>query len=386
MSKVVYLDNAATTQPDPAVVEAVRSALTESWGNPSSIHERGKQAKLAIERARQSIATLAGCHADEVYFTSGGTEADNWAVLGTIAASDKVNKHVIVSAIEHHAVLDASKAAEKSGVALTIVPVSSSGFVNPEEIRKAIRPETVLVSVMHVNNELGTVQPIVEIGEICRESGVLLHSDFVQSFGKLPFKFAGSPLDMISISAHKIHGPKGIGALIVRRGTKIAQRQYGGSQERGKRTGTENMPGAVGFGKAAELCQRMMEEDAIRIRELRDRCERELRELIPDLIVTPLDGPRSDGILNVRIPGCDGEELLIALDLRGICVSTGAACSAGATGASHVMRALGLTVEEARSSIRISFGRFSTAQEVDEIVSALPGIVSKQRSAFQVHS
>lgn len=386
MSKVVYLDNAATTQPDPAVVEAVRSALTESWGNPSSIHARGKQAKLAIERARQSIATLAGCHADEVYFTSGGTEADNWALLGTIAASDKVNKHVIVSAIEHHAVLDASKAAEKSGVALTIVPVSSSGFVNPEEIRKAIRPETVLVSVMHVNNELGTVQPIVEIGEICRESGVLLHSDFVQSFGKLPFKFAGSPLDMISISAHKIHGPKGIGALIVRRGTKIAQRQYGGSQERGKRTGTENMPGAVGFGKAAELCQRMMEEDAIRIRELRDRCERELRELIPDLIVTPLDGPRSDGILNVRIPGCDGEELLIALDLRGICVSTGAACSAGATGASHVMRALGLTVEEARSSIRISFGRFSTAQEVDEIVSALPGIVSKQRSAFQVHS
>lgn len=386
MSKVVYLDNAATTQPDPAVVEAVRSALTESWGNPSSIHARGKQAKLAIERARQSIATLAGCHADEVYFTSGGTEADNWALLGTIAASDKVNKHVIVSAIEHHAVLDASKAAEKSGVALTIVPVSSSGFVNPEEIRKAIRPETVLVSVMHVNNELGTVQPIIEIGEICRESGVLLHSDFVQSFGKLPFKFAGSPLDMISISAHKIHGPKGIGALIVRRGTKIAQRQYGGSQERGKRTGTENMPGAVGFGKAAELCQRMMEEDAIRIRELRDRCERELRELIPDLIVTPLDGPRSDGILNVRIPGCDGEELLIALDLRGICVSTGAACSAGATGASHVMRALGLTVEEARSSIRISFGRFSTAQEVDEIVSALPGIVSKQRSAFQVHS
>jgi len=381
MTEPVYLDNAATTAPAPEVIEAIRGALTENWGNPSSVHERGKRAKMAMEKARVQIAHLAGCHADEVVFTSGGTEADNWAIEGALAASDRSHEHVIVSAIEHHAVLDAAKAADKAGAMLTVVPVNAQGVLEAQQLARAIRPETAIVSVMHVNNELGTIQPISEIGAVCKQHGVLFHSDFVQSFGKLPMDFATLPVDMVSISAHKIHGPKGIGALIVRRGTKLSQKQHGGSQERGRRTGTENLPGIIGFGMAAELCSRDMRHDSERMRGLRDRCEQELLARIPDLIVNGLGVERADNILNVRIPGCDGEELLIALDMREICVSTGAACSAGAHGASHVMMALGLSTEDARSSLRISFGRYSTDADVDTLLEHLPAIVPQQRTA-----
>ncbi len=381
MAKPVYLDNAATTAPAPEVVEAMRVALTNLWGNPSSVHERGKQAKMAMETARQQIAGLAHCHSDEVYFTSGGTEADNWAIEGALAMSSKAHKHLIVSALEHHAILDASKAADKSGAMLTVVPVSPDGVVDPQQIAKAIRPETVVVSVMHVNNELGTVQPIEEIGRLCKQHGVMFHSDCVQSFGKLPLNFAALPIDMISISAHKIHGPKGVGALIVRRGTRLAQKQYGGSQERGKRTGTENLPGIVGFGMATELALANMASDAVRLRSLRDSCEQALCDKIPGVVVNGRSAQRADNILNVRVSGCDGEELLIALDMRGICVSTGAACSAGAHGASHVMTALGLSTEDARASLRISFGRYSTPEDVADLVLQLPQIVATQRAA-----
>lgn len=384
MARIVYLDNAATTQPDPAVITAMSFALSDQWGNPSSVHERGKQAKMALENARLQIAGLAGCHADEVYFTSGGTEADNWAIEGALAASDKSHKHVVVSSIEHHAILDCAKAADKAGAMLTVVRVSSDGYVDPQAIAEAIRPETVIVSVMHVNNELGTVQPISAIGEICKSRAVLFHSDCVQSYGKIDLNFGSLAANLISISAHKIHGPKGVGALIIRRGTLIAQRQQGGSQERGRRTGTENLPGIVAFGKAAELCKGTMHQEHERLRSLRDSCEKKLRSLIPDLIVNGLGGERASNILSIRIPACDGEELLIALDLRGICVSTGAACSAGAHGASHVMTALGLTTEQARSSLRISFGRFSTDDDVSALVDTLPGIVTKQRATNRI--
>lgn len=378
MTGIVYLDNAASTQPDPAVVAAMSDALAEAWGNPSSVHERGKQAKMAVETARNWIAKLAGCHADEVYFTSGGTEADNWALEGAMDASDNSHNHFVVSSIEHHAVLDCAKALDKAGAMMSIVPVSKDGYVDPADVEKAIRPETILVSVMHVNNELGTIQPIEKIGEICRRRGVLFHSDCVQSFGKLPLNFSSMELDMISISAHKIHGPKGSGALIVRRGTQLGRRQHGGSQERGRRTGTENVAGIVGFGKAAELCLENMRSEGEGIRKLRDACERELRSRIADLIVNG-GSERAANILSVRVPGCDGEELLISLDMQGICVSTGAACSAGATGASHVMMSLGLSTEEARSSLRISFGRFSKESDVRALVEALPKIVTRQR-------
>lgn len=384
MAGIIYLDNAATTQPDPAVIAAMTEALAEQWGNPSSVHERGKQAKMALENARNSIAKLAGCHADEVFFTSGGTEADNWALEGAVAASDNSHNHIIVSAFEHHAVLDCAKTLDKAGAMLTVIPVSSDGYVDAQSIEKSIRPETVVVSVMHVNNELGTVQPIEDIGAICKSRAVLFHSDCVQSFGKLPLNFATMPVDMISISAHKIHGPKGIGALIVRRGTMLAQHQHGGSQERGRRTGTENLPGIVGFGKAAELCMMNMQNESARLARLRDLCEQELCSKIPDLIVNGHGGFRAHNILSVRVPRCDGEELLIALDIREICVSTGAACSAGAHGASHVMTALGLTTEDARSSLRISFGRFSTEEDVKTLTETLPGIVAKQREMNRV--
>ena len=381
MAGMVYLDNAATTQPDPQVIEAMTHALSDGWGNPSSVHEHGKRAKMLLEEARVRISRLANCHPDEVFFTSGGTEADNWAIQGALAASDKSSKHVVITAFEHHAVLDAAKAAEKSGVALTVVPVSSNGVVDPQEIEKALRPETVVVSVMHVNNELGTIQPTHEIGTLCNRSKVQFHSDYVQSFGKLQLDFASLPVDMISISAHKIHGPKGVGALIIRRGTKLAQHQYGGS-----RTGTENIPGIVGFGKAAELCAERMKSDCKRIVGLHDRCERELKARIPGLFVNCEETPRAKNISNIRVPGCDGEELLIALDMRGISVSTGAACSAGATGASHVMKALGLSVADARSSIRISFGRFSTDADVHELATVIPSIIERQRKTMAVLS
>ncbi len=379
MARIVYLDNAATTEPDSAVIKAMTHALAHDWGNPSSVHEQGKQAKMALEQARHRISTLAGCHADEVFFTSGGTEADNWALEGAVGASDKASKHLVVSAIEHHAVLDAAKALQKTGVDLTIVPVSVDGYVNPQEIAKAIREETALVSVMHVNNEIGTIQPIEVIGEICKSRGVLFHSDCVQSFGKLELNFARLPIDMMSISAHKIHGPKGVGALIVRRGTKLTQKQYGGSQERGRRTGTENIPGIIGFGKAAELCLNSLVVESAKLRGLRDLCERELTSRMPELVVNGRGEHRAHNILNLRVPGCDGEELLIALDMRGICVSTGAACSAGAHGASHVMTALGLSTDDARSSLRISFGKFSTEDDVRAVVEVLPAIAEKQR-------
>lgn len=383
---MVYLDNGATTQPDPRVIEAMTCALSEGWGNASSAHEHGKQAKMLLEEARLKIARLAGCHSDEVYFTSGGTEADNWAIAGALAASEKSKKHVIVSAFEHHAILDAAKAAEKLGAELTVVPVSADGIVSPAEIEKALRPETVIVSVMHVNNELGTIQPTHEIGSLCKHAGVLFHSDYVQSFGKLQLDFASLPADMISVSAHKIHGPKGVGALIVRRGTKLAQRQYGGSQERGRRTGTENIPGIVGFGKAAELCSELMHEEGERMEDLRLYCERELKAQITGLVINCEKAPRARSISSVRVPGCDGEELLIALDMRGICVSTGAACSAGATGASHVMSAIGLGMADARSTLRVSFGRFSTQADVDALLAVLPSLVEKQRRTAAVIS
>lgn len=384
MAGIIYLDNAATTQPDPAVIEAMAVALNETWGNPSSVHERGKQAKMALESARSTIAKLAGCHADEVFFTSGGTEADNWALEGALAASDNSHNHIVTSEFEHHAVLDCAKALDKSVAMLTVVPVSNDGYVDVQAIEDAIRPETVIVSVMHVNNELGTIQSIEKIGEVCKSRSVLFHSDCVQSFGKLPLNFAELPVDMISISAHKIHGPKGIGALIVRRGTMLARHQHGGSQERGRRTGTENLPGIVGFGKAAELCMQTMRGESERLGALRELCERELCSRIPDLIVNGQGGMHAHNILSIRVPGCDGEELLIALDMRGICVSTGAACSAGAHGASHVMTALGLTTEDARSSLRISFGRFSTETDVRALIETLPGIVAKQRQMNRV--
>lgn len=375
----IYLDNAATTQPDPAVVDAIREALTEAWGNPSSAHEVGSWAKMRLEEARISIAKLFGCHDDEVYFTSGGTEADNWAILGVLDHYRDQKNHLITVPTEHHAIYDTAKLWEKRGGRVTWLPVDSDGLVNPDDVTKAISDTTALVSVMQVNNELGTIQDIPVIGAICRERNITFHTDCVQGYGKLDFKFADLNADLVSISSHKIYGPKGIGALIVKRGTRISPRSIGGSQERGLRTGTENTPGIIGFGVAARLCAERMNSEMESVRIMRDRLESMIVEQIPDVKTNGSRIHRAPGLLNVSFRGCEGEALLIALDRAGFCVSTGSACSAGALGASHVLIAIGLDVVTAQSAIRFSFGRFNHVEDVDALMKVLPGIVERQR-------
>lgn len=376
----VYLDNAATTRPDPMVVSTINDLFREHWGNPSSAHEIGSRAKMSLEEARSSVARLINCNDDEVFFTSGGTEADNWALLGIMEFWWGKKNHLITCATEHHAVIDTAYWWQKRGGSVTILSVDGDGRLDPRDIAKAITPDTALVSVMHVNNELGTIQEISAIGAICRERDIVFHSDCVQSFGKLPFRFSDLNADLLSISSHKIHGPKGAGALIIKRGVRISPRFIGGSQERNLRTGTENVPGIVGFGKAAELCAAQMDHEGKRISGLRDRLETAILETIPDVRINGSRTHRSTNILNTSFLGCEGESLLIALDRKGFCVSTGSACSAGALGASHVLMALGIDVQTAQSAIRFSFGRFNGNDDVDALMNVLPGIVEQQRA------
>jgi len=381
---MIYLDNAATTRPDPAVVAAMNEVLTDRWGNPSSAHEAGSRAKMSLEEARSSIARLLGCNDDEVYFTSGGTEADNWALLGVLEFWRGRKSHLITVATEHHAVIDTAKWWQEHGGSATILKVDSEGRLDPQEVAKAITPQTALVSVMHVNNELGTIQDIAAIGSLCREREVVFHADCVQSFGKLPLRFAEMNADLVSISSHKIHGPKGAGALVIRRGLRILPRFIGGSQERTLRTGTENVPGIAGFAAAAGLCARKMPGEGEQIRILRDRLEALILERIPDVRINGSRTHRAPSILNVSFAGCEGESLLVALDRKGFCVSTGSACSAGAMGASHVLMALGLDVLTAQSSLRFSLGRFNSPEDVDALMEVLPSLVERQRAIAPV--
>lgn len=375
----IYLDNAATTRPDPEVVEAMRGVLADGWGNPSSAHELGSAAKMRLEEARTSIAQLMACRDDEVYFTSGGTEADNWAILGVLDYWRGKKGHWVTAETEHHAVIDTAKWWKERGGEVSILPVDGEGRLDPQDVAEAITDKTALVSVMHVNNELGTIQDIPAIGAVCRENGLTFHTDCVQSYGKLGFKFPELNADLGSISSHKIHGPKGVGALIIRRGTRISPRFIGGSQERGLRTGTENTPGIIGFGKAASLCRDHSAEEMLKLGVLRDRLEATIFEKIPDVRVNGSRVHRSPALLNMSFTGCEGEALLIALDRMGFCVSTGSACSAGAMGASHVLLALGLDTITAQASLRFSFGRFNVPDDVDALMKVLPGVVEKQR-------
>jgi cysteine desulfurase len=376
---LIYLDNAATTQVDPVVIEAMRESLSEFWGNPSSSHEAGSKARRRLDEARVQVAALMQCYPDEVFFTSGGTEADNWAVLGILDYNRGKKNHLITVSTEHHAIIDCVKWCRERGYEATVLNVDREDLLDPEAVRKSITKNTALVSVMYVNNELGTIQQISEIGAICREAGVVFHTDCVQAYGKLPLDFKSLNCDLASISSHKIYGPKGVGALIIKRGTKISQRSIGGSQERALRPGTENTPGIIGFGKAAELCRENLTAEMDRIRAMRDRLEQRILNEITNAIVNGSREHRSAATLNVSFPGCDGEALMIALDMKGFCVSTGSACSAGATGASHVLLALGMTMENARASLRISFGRFNQDADVDALMEVLPVLVRKQR-------
>ncbi|MBI5059062.1 cysteine desulfurase [candidate division KSB1 bacterium] len=375
----IYLDNAATTQPDPAVVEAVRECLSSAWGNPSSAHSRGADARRALDQARVQVAKLAGCELDEVHFTSGGTEADNWALLGTLDVWRERRNHLVTVATEHHAVVDVAKWWQERGGAVTILAPDHEGMVTAEQVAGAITARTAMVSVMQVNNELGTLLPVADIGAACRERDVTFHTDAVQSYGKIPLSFRALNADLMSISSHKIYGPKGVGALLVKRGTRISPRQIGGGQERAWRPGTENLPGIVGFGRAAELSGAALEQEMREIAVLRDRLEALILEQIPEVRINGSRTSRAPGIVNISFLGCEGEALLIALDRKGFCVSTGSACSAGALGASHVLLGIGLDVRVAQASLRFSFGRFNRLSDVDALMAVLPDVVDRQR-------
>jgi cysteine desulfurase len=375
-----YLDYNSTTPVDPAVLAAMLPYLRENFGNASSIHSPGQTARAAVDRARESVAGLIGAKPAEIVFTSGGTEADNLAIFGVVAASRAPRKHIITIAIEHHAVLNSCQALEKTGVAVTFVPVGHDGIADPNDIRRALRPETILITVMHTNNELGTIQPIEEIGKIAAEADVYFHCDAVQAAGKLSLDVNSLHLDLLSISAHKIYGPKGAGALFVRSSTPLEPQFYGGHHERDRRPGTENVPGIVGLGKAAELARQNLAADTERITALRNRLEGAVLAAISSVGVNGDRARRVGNTTNLSFAGAGGEALLIALDLQGVAVSTGAACSSGAVEPSHVLLAAGLSPDEARSSLRFSLGRPTTSEEIDHAIDVIPAVVKRLRS------
>ena len=376
----VYLDNNATTPVAPAVFEAMKPYFLEDFGNASSIHWYGQRAKAAIEWGRERIARLLNARPNEIVFTSGGTESDNAALFGMVEASRSEKKHLITTTIEHHAVLHTAKALEKRGVRVTYVPVGPSGVVDPAAVEKAIGPDTVLISVMHANNELGTIQPLEEIGRIAREHDIYFHTDAVQSVGKIPVDVEGLGVDLLSLSAHKLHGPKGVGALYIRRGTVLRPLLYGGHHERDRRPGTENVSGIVGLGKAAELAGEHLAEEIERVGALRDRLEDGILASVPLAAVVGDKSRRLPTTTNISFDYIEGEGFVIAMDLRGVACSTGAACSSGSLEPSHVLSAIGRSREQARSSIRFSLGHFNTPQDIDDTLEVLPRVVEQLRS------
>jgi len=397
MMRRVYLDNNATTPLLPEVLEAMRPYFGEQFGNASSIHHHGQETRAAVERARESVAALLRCRASEVVFTSGGTEADNLAVLGLARSGD----HVITSTIEHHAVLNACKHLAKyrdkyrdeyretTGCEVTYLPVDGRGLVDPADVKRAVRSNTKLITIMFANNETGVLQPVAEIGKIAAEADIYFHTDAVQAAGKVPIDVNQIGCDLLTISGHKFHGPQGVGALYVRKGTQLEPMLYGGSHERSRRAGTENVPGIVGLGKAAELASVGFEcGDDLQHRKMaaaRDRLERELLEIE----ATGLNGegaPRVPNTTSIYFDGIDGEALLIALDLKGLAVSTGAACSSGAIEPSHVLIAMGLRPDRAKASIRFSLGKQNTPEDADFALSLVPETVSRLREISPVYN
>jgi cysteine desulfurase len=381
MASRIYLDYNATTPVDPAVLEAMLPFFSSEFGNAASIHTVGQKARSAVETAREQVAALLNAHPQEIVFTSGGTESDNHAIFGMFNPIDYSAANLISTVIEHEAVLNTCQALAARGVTVGYLAANREGQIEPQHLRDLLHdlPDTALISVMHANNELGTVQPLEEIGRIASQADVYFHTDAVQSAGKLPIDVNALQVDLLSISAHKIYGPKGVGALYIRSNTPLRQFLFGGHHQRGFRPGTENVAGIVGFGKAAELAAAALEHDATRISALRDDLERGLLQRIPQSRVNAASAPRTPNTTNIFFPGIDGEALLIALDLRGLSSSTGSACSSGAVEPSHVLTAIGLTPVEARSSLRFSLGRHTTRQEIDAVLLLIPQAVERLR-------
>ena len=380
MLKRYYFDHSATTRVNPAVAEAMVRAMTEIFGNPSSLHGFGRDARVALEDAREKIARLLNCDASEVFFTSGGTEADNLALIGALEANRDQGDHLIVSKVEHHAVLDTAHYLEKRGYRVSYVAPDATGMIQPDEVLRAMIPGTVLISIMHVNNEVGTINPIEEIGRIAKERGILMHTDAVQSFGKLPVDVKALNVDLLSLSGHKIYGPKGIGALYARKGIRLARRTHGGHQERELRTGTENLPGAIGLALAAQICHEKMAVEAERLTALRDRLWEGLRARLPRIHLNGHPVQRLPGLNNISFEGVEGEALQLTLDLKGIAASTGSACSSGQTSASHVLLAMGIAPQIAQGSIRFSFGAENDDESVDYALAVVPQVVENLRA------
>ncbi|MEN3186056.1 MAG: cysteine desulfurase NifS [Atribacterota bacterium] len=351
----------------------------EKFGNPSSLHTMGREAKNAIEESRARIARYIGAKEEEIIFTSGGTEANNLAIRGIVNAYQKKGNHIITSQIEHHAVLKVFQALEKEGFMVTYLPVSQDGLVNPDEFRKAITPKTIFASIMHANNETGVIQPIAKLAQIAREYGVIFHTDAVQTVGKLKIQLGEFPVDLLSASAHKFYGPKGIGFLYVRKGVRITPQLLGGSHERAKRAGTENVPSIVGMGKALEICEQEREEENQKIQTLRDFLENGILAEIPEVTVVGHHSPRLPNTSLVLVKYVEGESMLLNLDFAGICVSSGSACTSGSLEPSHVLLACGYPHEIAHGSVRFSLGRWNTMEEMKEVVRVFPSIVEKLR-------
>lgn len=376
----VYLDNNATTPVDAEVLSAMMPFFAGTYGNASSIHSAGQGARAAVESARASVAALVGAKPAEIVFTSGGTEADNLAIFGVVGAFPREQKHVICSPIEHHAVLNSVEALEKQGVDVTWLPISSAGVIDPGDVKQALHPETVLIAVMRTNNELGTIQPIAEIGRIAAEADVYFHCDAVQAIGKIPVDVNELKVDLLALSAHKFYGPKGVGALYVREGTPLEPILFGGTHERDRRPGTENVAGIVGIGKAAELARARLAEDSARLGALRDLLEEGILSAVADTRVNGDRARRVANTTNITFKHAEGESLVIAMDLQGVQCSAGAACSSGAILPSHVLRAIGLPNDEAKATLRFSLGRLTTREDVDYALEVIPQAVERLRS------
>ena len=378
--KRIYLDYAATTPMRSEVLEAMQPYLTEVFGNPSSIYSYGHEAKAGVDKARTAVASLLGAREEEIVFTGGGTEADNFAIKGIGFANRSKGNHIITSSIEHHAVLETCQFMETQGFAVTYLQVDKYGMVDPDDVKNAITPETILITIMHANNEVGTIQPISEIGRIAREAGVYFHTDAVQTAGHIPSDVNELNVDMLSTSAHKLYGPKGVGALYLRKGTRIVPLIHGGEQENNRRASTENVAGIVGFGKAAELAKLELKEESARIAAMRDRLVNSMEKNIDEIQLNGHRTRRLPNNINLTVAYTEGESIVLNLDLKGICASTGSACTSSSLEPSHVLVAIGLPQEIAYSSFRMTLGKWNTDEDIDRVIQVLPEVIADLRA------